>query len=79
MDIKVLGGCCNSCDDLYDYVLDVIKELGITAAVEKVKDPMTVASYGVIRTPGIVVDGTVVSYGRMLKYPEVKKLFEKLK
>lgn len=78
MVIKVLGGCCKSCEVMYDYVLDAVKELGIPAEVEKIDDPVTVASYGVIKTPGIVVDDKVVSFGKMLKSGEVKKLLEKV-
>lgn len=78
MEIKVLGGCCKSCEVLYDYVLDAVKELGITTKVEKIDDPMVIASYGVIKTPGIVVDDKVVSFGKMLKQAEVKKLLEKV-
>ena len=78
MLIKVLGGCCKSCEVMYDYVLDAVKELGISAKVEKIDDPVTVASYGVIKTPGIVIDDRVVSFGKMLKPGEVKKLLEKV-
>ncbi len=78
MEIKVLGGCCKACEVLYDYVLNAVKELEINADVEKINDPMLVASYGVIKTPGIVVNGKVVSFGKMLKPQEVKKLLEKV-
>lgn len=78
MEIKVLGGCCKSCEVLYDYVVDAVKELKIDAEVEKIDDPMVVASYGVIKTPGIVVNGKVVSFGKMLKPQEVKNLLEKV-
>jgi small redox-active disulfide protein 2 len=77
MEIKVLAGCCCSCGALYDHVLDAVSELGISAKVEMIDDPVEVASYGVIKTPGIVIDGRVVSFGKMLKHNEVKVLLEK--
>lgn len=77
MDIKVLGGCCKKCGVLYDIVSEVVNEHEISATIEKVDDPIEVAKYGVMATPGIVIDGKVVSYGKMLKKEEVIKLIIK--
>ena len=77
MKIKVLGGGCKSCDTLYGYIVEAIKEMGIEASVEKINDPMVVAGYGVIKTPAIVINEQVVSYGKVLKPDAVKKLLEK--
>ncbi|MGL6120738.1 MAG: thioredoxin family protein, partial [Fusobacteriaceae bacterium] len=55
MEIKVLGGCCKSCDVLLDYVNESLVELGKDADVEKLTDFVKIARYGVMKTPGIVI------------------------
>ena len=78
MDIKVLGGCCKNCDKMLEYTQVAVKELNITASIEKIDDPIEVAKFGVIRTPGIVVNGKVMSYGKMLNKDQIKRILEKL-
>lgn len=78
MNIKVLGAsCCKKCETLYEVILQVLKENNIDANVEKVNNPIEVAQYGIMATPGIVINENVVSYGRMLKKDEVEKLIIK--
>lgn len=77
MEIKVLGGCCKKCDSMLGYTEEAVKELNITANIEKIDDPVEVAKYGVMTTPGIVVDGKVLSYGKMLSKDEIIKILEK--
>lgn len=77
MEIKVLGGCCTNCDDLVKYVNESLVELGKTAEVEKVTDFVQVARYGVMKTPGIVINGKVIFSGRMADKKEVKEILAK--
>lgn len=77
MEIKVLGGCCKNCDVLLDYVNESLAELGKTADVEKLTDFVKIARYGVMKTPGIVIDGKVIFSGRMADKKEVKEILEK--
>lgn len=77
MEIKVLGGCCKSCDVLIDYVNESLKELQKEADVEKVTDFVKIAKYGVMKTPGIVIDGKVIFSGRMAEKKEVKEIIAK--
>ncbi|MGL6064436.1 MAG: thioredoxin family protein [Fusobacteriaceae bacterium] len=77
MDIKVLGGCCKKCDILLDYVNESLVELGKEATVEKVTDFIQLAKLGVMKTPGIVIDGKVIFSGRMADKKEVKEILEK--
>ncbi|MGL4403569.1 MAG: thioredoxin family protein [Fusobacteriaceae bacterium] len=77
MEIKVLGGCCKSCDVLLDYVNETLAELGKEADVEKVVDFVKIARYGVMKTPGIVIDGKVIFSGRMADKKEVKEILSK--
>lgn len=75
MEIKVLGaGGCRNCTTLEGNVREALSQLGLEAQVTKVVDMAEVMSYGIMRTPGLVVDGTVKSYGRVLTVDEVKQL-----
>jgi small redox-active disulfide protein 2 len=74
MKIKVLGPGCMNCKTLANRTLEAIKELDIDATVEKVEDYPSIASYGILRTPGLVIDEKVVSYGAVPKVEEIKAL-----
>lgn len=76
MNIKVLGTGCPSCKKLEKNVYEALKELNIEAEVEKVTEVKDIMSYGVMRTPALVVDGKVVISGQV---PVVSKLVEILK
>ncbi|MDF2685339.1 MAG: small redox-active disulfide protein 2 [Clostridia bacterium] len=78
MEIKILGGCCKNCDSMLDYTKEAVKELSLTANIEKIDDPIEVAKYGVMRTPGIVIDGKVMAYGKMLNKAQIIKIIEKI-
>ncbi|WP_297434761.1 thioredoxin family protein [uncultured Cetobacterium sp.] len=77
MEIKVLGGCCKSCDILLDYVNEVLVELDKKANVEKITDFVELAKLGVLKTPGIVIDGKVIFSGRMADKKEVKEILSR--
>lgn len=78
MTIKVLGSGCKNCVTLCDNVKAAVSEMGLQAEVEKVTDFAAIAGYGVMQMPAIVVDEKVVSYGKVLKPAEVKKLLERV-
>ncbi len=64
MDIKVLGGCCgSSCDSTIKLIDEVAKASGTAVSVQKITDSRDVARYGVMSTPGVVIDGKVVHVG----------------
>jgi len=63
MNIKVLGSGCKKCDEAVKLVQRKVDETGADATVEKVTDTATIMEYGVMSTPGVVVDGTVVHSG----------------
>lgn len=73
-EIKVLGTGCSKCTTLYDNVKSAVAELGIDAAVEKEQDIMKIMEYNVMSIPALVVDGSVLSTGKVLTIEEVKKL-----
>ena len=67
MEIKILGGCCGNCDTVMKMVADKAAELGVAVSLEKVTDMAAILGYGVMSTPGVVVDGKVVHAGGMPK------------
>ncbi|HNW70165.1 MAG TPA: thioredoxin family protein [Bacteroidales bacterium] len=79
MEIKVLGTGCPNCKTLEKSVINTLAELNIDANVEKVEDIVQIMSYGIMRTPGLVIDGKVVLSGRIPSSNELKELLEKNK
>jgi small redox-active disulfide protein 2 len=72
--VKILGIGCARCQELEKRVIDVLAELNIAAALEHVRDLKLFASLGVFMTPGLVVDGRVVSQGKLPSKEELKKM-----
>jgi len=62
-NIKVLGTGCANCKTTQKLIEEMAKEKGISIALEKVEDIQDIMSYGVMSTPGVVVDGKVVHAG----------------
>lgn len=61
--IKILGTGCANCKATQKLVETVLAAKGIQAAVEKVEDIPSIMKYGVMSTPGVVIDGKVVHAG----------------
>lgn len=62
-DIKVLGSGCRNCVNTAALIEDRARALGVEVTVEKITDMAAILGYGVMRTPGVVVDGQVVHAG----------------
>jgi small redox-active disulfide protein 2 len=77
MEIKILGTGCANCKRLEKHAIEAVKELGIDAIVTKVEDFQEIMKYGILRTPGLVVDEKVVSYGTILSVAEIKAILTK--
>lgn len=77
MNIKVIGSGCDKCDTVYANTLAAVKSLGLDAEVEKVEDLIEIVMLGVMTVPAIMVDGRLVSAGRVLKEKEIAKLLQK--
>ena len=75
--VKVLGSGCARCNELEKAVKAALEQLGMDSRVEHVKDFAKIASYGVMGTPALVVDGKVLSSGKVLSVEEVIKLLQK--
>lgn len=61
--IKVLGTGCANCKTTLKLIEEVAKEKGVAIQLEKVEELKDIMSYGVMSTPGVVVDGKVVHAG----------------
>ncbi len=66
-DVKILGPGCNRCQTTANMVQTEADKLGIDIRVEKVTDYAEIAKFGIVSTPGIVVDGKVVHAGGLPK------------
>ncbi|MDV2475332.1 thioredoxin family protein [Rhodococcus zopfii] len=74
MHIKILGPGCANCTKLEKQTRKAIDSLGIDADIEKVTDYSQIAAYGIMSTPGLVVDEEVVLAGRVPKAEEIARL-----
>jgi len=65
LDIKVLGPGCAACDNLMDLLTSLLTELDLPANLEHVKDVKEIGKYGVLGTPGLVINGKVMTVGKI--------------
>lgn len=75
--VQVLGSGCAKCSALEEAVRAAPCRAGDGTVVGHVTDFAQIAAYGVMTTPALVVDGKVVSYGKVLKKEEAKELLRK--
>lgn len=78
LEIKVLGSGCAKCSALETATKDALAEMQIFTEIDHVTDFAEIATYGVMRTPALVVNEKVVSYGKVLKKQEVIALLQKV-
>lgn len=76
MKVHVLGPGCPKCNQLAETVAKAAEELGIEYELEKVSDFDKIMSFGVMMTPGLVIDGDVKCIGKVPTLDEVKKMFK---
>lgn len=77
-EIRILGSGCKNCQTLEKNTLEAVNELGLKVKVNYITDFAEIAKYGIISTPGLWIDGKIVSYGKVLTKDEVKTILEKL-
>ena len=75
MDIKVLGPGCANCRNTAAAIEKQARERGVAIELEKIEDYRAIASYGILATPGVVIDGKVVHSGGVPSAAKVASWF----
>lgn len=75
--VKILGkdGCSN-CSRMFQDTIDILAEKGIACDCQHVTDLQEILSLGVMSLPGLVINGKVVSYGKILSKKDIQKFIE---
>jgi small redox-active disulfide protein 2 len=77
MNIKILGTGCVRCQSLEKSVKNAVKDLKMDVSIEKVEDMSDIVKYGILRTPGLVINENVVVSGRTPELSELKEIISK--
>jgi len=77
MKIEILGAGCSKCKQLTANAEAAVKELNLNAEISKVSDIDKIVKFGVMVTPALVVNGAVISEGKMLSKDEIKNILVK--
>lgn len=76
MEIKVLGGGCANCKKLLALTQDAVRELDVDADVLYITDMEEIMKAGIMRTPALVVNGSIKVTGRVPGPKEVKQIIQ---
>lgn len=71
MQIKVLGSGCANCKKLEANVFEAVAQINVDADIQKIEDIQEIMGYGVLSTPGLVVDGELKVSGRVPNVAEI--------
>jgi len=74
MTIKILGPGCMNCRTLERRTQEAVEQLGLDAVIQKVEDYQEISTYGIMSTPGLVIDDTLVSQGRVPTVDAIKDM-----
>lgn len=72
--VQILGTGCPKCKKLEENATSALKESGVEFELTKVTDINEIIGFGVMMTPGLVIDGEVKSAGKLLSVEEIKEL-----
>ncbi len=72
--VQILGTGCAKCNKLADNAKAAAQSIGQEIELEKVSDLNEITKFGVLSTPGLAIDGKVVSQGKLLKPEQIAKL-----
>lgn len=73
MEIKILGPGCAKCKATVDLIGKVAKEIGAEVDLTKIEGMREIVSYGVMSTPGVVIEGKVVHVGSVPSRDQIKE------
>ncbi len=76
MKIEIMGPGCPRCQTLESNVKEALEQLGIDAEVEKITEIGKIAARGVLSTPGLAIDGKILSTGKLLTVEELKTMLK---
>ena len=76
MKIEILGTGCTKCKALEEATKQAVAQSGKFVEIEKVEDIMKIIEYGVMSTPGFVINGKVLSTGKLLSINEIVELIK---
>ena len=76
MQILVIGPGCAKCKTLAQYTEQAVKELGVTADINKVTDLKQIMALGVMLTPALAVNGTIKVSGKVPSIAEIKAMLQ---
>lgn len=79
MKLQILGTGCAKCKSLTQNTEAAVKEAGLDAVIEKVEDLPAIMKFGVMSTPALVVDGRVVSQGKLLSPADITRILSEVK
>jgi small redox-active disulfide protein 2 len=72
-NVQILGSGCKRCVATAEMVQTEASKLGVPVSIEKVTDYAAIAGYGIVSTPGIVIDGKVVHAGGLPKAEDIAR------
>jgi len=72
--IQILGTGCAKCNDLAANAKQAAELLGVEVEIEKITELNKIMTFGCMTTPGLAVDGKLVSQGKLLKPEQIEKL-----
>lgn len=75
-EIRIVGFGCHRCADLHQRVTQVVQSLGLETTVVRDNDMLSPMRYGLLGLPGLLIDGKVVSAGRVLSVEELTRLLK---
>lgn len=73
MEFKVLGAGCAKCKTTAAQIASIARELGANVTITKVEDMPEIISYGIMSTPGIVIDGKLVHVGSVPNRAQIEE------
>ncbi len=76
MQLLVIGPGCTKCKTLAQFTEQAVKELGVTAEINKVTDLKQIMALGVMMTPALAVNGTIKVVGKVPSVAEIKALLQ---
>lgn len=77
MNIKVLGPGCMNCQTLEKRTKEAVRRLNVEAEIEKVTDTNQITAYGIMITPGLIVNDKIVIQGKVPTVEQIQEILKK--